>query len=857
MKIESKSTSNESNKRPNLFQQFVLWPIMRYPFMILAVIGFLAGFLYSWQFFPQSNLDSLDQANISPLPLTPTPEAPLTDYIEPILEMSISVDRSGANSSNDQVQLQLNDERPVTIQASLVFLPNGQIASWRLAFPKRMDANPLSGTLFELIPAPAGKAVATWTYLTQLQQAGIQVPVLTICLVSFNGEAAEPYYLIQLTSDPQQTPGFVFELPDTFFSTATDENLIQQISFKLLANQKTDLTRIQQEGLELLTFLIRHPGEIPQALDTARFASYFAIHDLWGVTYPDGILTRSYFYNAESKLIEPVVLSPLDLSLSSKREEITFPFSGQSLFQIPAMQMAYIQAVSNLTLPEAYQNFKNQIFPVFHAHEKQIRLANNTPYSSTWETLDFRNTMLHLQTQPAYPLRAFVHAGPDTSCVNVNLLNLMRFPVDVTTLYFHGHSIPLDPDWVSSFGSHALLDELPKGLRLAAYQSTENMLGLCIPSDIVNNILLENEIKDTLEESLQDENAWQLQAQVSGLPENYLISMIPEMPPQAIANTPVPAAMTAEILFDTFPFIRLEDDQKTLTLTAGDWIVKQDLVIPAGYQVILEEGINLSFAPQAVFLSYSALKAQGTSTRPIVLTASEESWPGLVVLNAGEYSTLTHTIIEHTSGIARQGWILTGGVTFYRSPVKILKSTIQRNFTEDAINVIRSEFRFEELTIKDTPSDAFDGDFTTGEIFRCTFEDIGGDAIDISGSTVVVADSVMLRIADKGLSVGEKSQLTAEGLTLTDVGMGGVSKDLSHLLIQESVIQNAKIAGLAAYIKKAVFGPSTIQAVDVEILDTDIQTLVQTGSVINLNGKEQPSRELDVKTLYALGILGN
>jgi hypothetical protein len=48
-----------------------------------------------------------------------------------------------------------------------------------------------------------------------------------------------------------------------------------------------------------------------------------------------------------------------------------------------------------------------------------------------------------------------------------------------------------------------------------------------------------------------------------------------------------------------------------------------------------------------------------------------------------------------------------------------------------------------------------------------------------------------------------------------------------------------------------------VTAENVQILDTKTPTLIQTGSTITLDGKEQATQELDVKTLYEKGILGN
>ena len=89
------------------------------------------------------------------------------------------------------------------------------------------------------------------------------------------------------------------------------------------------------------------------------------------------------------------------------------------------------------------------------------------------------------------------------------------------------------------------------------------------------------------------------------------------------------------------------------------------------------------------------------------------------------------------------------------------------------------------------------------------------------------------------------------------VGIGVASKDLSSVSINDSEIKNARYAGLAAYIKKPVFGPATITAENVNISDSLQLCVVQVGSTIQLNGKTMPQQDLDVDKLYAEGILGN
>ena len=106
------------------------------------------------------------------------------------------------------------------------------------------------------------------------------------------------------------------------------------------------------------------------------------------------------------------------------------------------------------------------------------------------------------------------------------------------------------------------------------------------------------------------------------------------------------------------------------------------------------------------------------------------------------------------------------------------------------------------------------------------------------------------RVNDKAISVGEKSELTADNVLITDSGIGAASKDNSRLEIHESVISGARIAGLMTYVKKPVYGPPVLVASEVTILDTAKVAWAQTGSTLFLNGERVQTENMDVDRLY-------
>jgi hypothetical protein len=226
-------------------------------------------------------------------------------------------------------------------------------------------------------------------------------------------------------------------------------------------------------------------------------------------------------------------------------------------------------------------------------------------------------------------------------------------------------------------------------------------------------------------------------------------------------------------------------------------------------------------------------------------------------MRAAAESAWKYAKVEKTAGISRGGWILLGGINFFQSAFLLDHAVLGNNQTEDAINIIHSKFSIRDSEFENTLADAIDSDFSEGEITGCYFHDIGGDAVDVSGTTATVSDTRMERITDKGVSVGEASTATIRNVSMDMVGIGIASKDLSKAYVYHTSIANARFSALAAYIKKAVYGPAYIEAPDLIVTGTKDEAVVQLGSTILLRGLSVPGVEIDVDKLYSEGILGN
>ena len=202
----------------------------------------------------------------------------------------------------------------------------------------------------------------------------------------------------------------------------------------------------------------------------------------------------------------------------------------------------------------------------------------------------------------------------------------------------------------------------------------------------------------------------------------------------------------------------------------------------------------------------------GMEDKPVTISSEEEAM-GIVVLNAKSISNLKHVVFNNLSYPNLASINITGGLTFYNSPVNLSNAKFLKSRAEDALNIIRSKFTIKDSYFENTFSDAIDIDFSEGIIENSQFVKTGNDAIDISGSLVSLNKIKINSAFDKAISIGEGSNVIANDLNISRAFIGIASKDLSSIKIKNSKINNTEIC-LAAYQKKAEYGPASIKILE-------------------------------------------
>ena len=593
-------------------------------------------------------------------------------------------------------------------------------------------------------------------------------------------------------------------------------------------------------------------GELAAAevFDLERMGRFLALSDLWKA--PHGLIWHNlrYYYNPITTRLEPIAFDSDALAGDPSRVGL----AQSAFYHDPVLQAAYVRELQRVSQPDYVEMIETQLGPQFEA----LRTALEPEFGSEvleppWDVLQYRQGLIRQVLDPHQMVYAYVQRPPGNceprtaNCaseeIEIDIGNLLELPIEIVGFDVNGIPSLVSNAWVNSEFTDLTVP--------ADIQNPDALILRPLDPQATHLPYVQLQVPIMALTSTQGIPELSIATRLWGLTTTLTQTVLPGYAPP-LTKGPLPEAPSVAQALDQHPYLRQVEDEKTFRIPSGTWEINGNLVLPDGFGLRLEPSTTLRFGHDNYLLASGPLDFQGVADAPISLLPVGDQWNGIVVVQAEIPSAWSYVTVERTSAINHEGWTLTGGITFYESPIRMTHSRILNSQAEDGINVIRTEFTVLQSEFAHTASDAFDADFTQGMIEECSFHDIGGDGIDVSGSDVQVDRVRLLDIGDKGISVGEGSRLTGRDVYFEDVGFGLVSKDLSHTTLEGATIIRAHQAGLAAYIKKPSYGPATITASDVTFVEvpTEHRTLVQTGSWIDLEGTRIWGTDLDVNALY-------
>lgn len=287
-----------------------------------------------------------------------------------------------------------------------------------------------------------------------------------------------------------------------------------------------------------------------------------------------------------------------------------------------------------------------------------------------------------------------------------------------------------------------------------------------------------------------------------------------------------------------------------LVFNSGELTIDKLLYIPREFTVKLTKGTKINFIDGGGLIVNNDVVAKGTKNEPVIITSTDKNNHGLTILSASSVD-MNYVEFSNLNALHFKKWNLTGGVTIYESETRLNNCKINDNICEDGLNIIRSNFTIDSLTVKNTKSDGFDADFCTGLIKNSYFESTGNDCIDFSGSVIKIMNINILNSGDKGISGGEASKLELNNIFVDGAITGVASKDGSVIKGEHINVINAEY-GLAVFRKKPEYSGASIDVKSIKYSNLGKRGIVEAGSYVVIDGNYfYGTTKLDVEALYS------
>ncbi|MBL6932445.1 MAG: CotH kinase family protein [Rhodospirillales bacterium] len=704
-------------------------------------------------------------------------------------------------------------------------------------------------------------------YLDHLRREGVLAPRYFFIRVIVNGKdvglmAVEEHFSKEILESQQRREGVILKFSgDNWWSFKSRHGgrsgpyydfMVSDIE-AYRKNRTNKIPRLKKQrdlSIGLLRGFLEGRLQTSDIFDIELLARYLVINKLWNAEHTMVLDNLRLYFNPVTMLIEPIGFD--GVPLLDVREPSAGPPQGifyERIFDDPIFRKAYFKAAKRIGEDAQSKIFRgwvdkreagylkvlhreNPLIPYFlgdvvQRHARTIALFND-------DMLSIKDADLSLAIPGVrFPqvIKAYLVSGGGHPVLE--LRNIMPATLSVIKLSIVEKEGVERPLFTEGSGPN---------LPLSLPGRAEGKTGLTVRFDLSDIAIQENQ-------------KIVVSAQVAGHDGTYRETAIPYS--QQEDKPATPQALSTDNTLKAHPFLQWNKPSNVFTALPGDWTVAGDIILPRGAGLILNPGTRLRFQQGAMLLARGPLTFRGTALEPIYLHGLDPvlGWNGIAVLGSGTPSRFSHVLIENLKGVARNGWQLTGGVTFAQSNVDITDTAFSDVEAEDALNIIRSTFTLRRTSFSSTRSDGIDTDFSHGEITDGHFRDIGGDAIDISGTELIVNGAVLERISDKALSIGEGSHAEIKNIRVNGAGTGIASKDGSQTMLDGGKFTDILHAAMMSYMKKPSYGPGALKAENVEFLKVGENAVVQTGSKLSINGNDIQSQDLDIDALYSEGYM--
>ena len=280
----------------------------------------------------------------------------------------------------------------------------------------------------------------------------------------------------------------------------------------------------------------------------------------------------------------------------------------------------------------------------------------------------------------------------------------------------------------------------------------------------------------------------------------------------------------------TYPGV--EEKSENTFLITKNLILNKNFYIKKNQNFLISENVVIELLNNSILFIKGNIKFEGTKEKKI--TIKSDSFGSIIFENNNV--EIKNTSFENLGYPKIDRYTFFGGLNFINSNAVLENVIIKNSKSEDAINLVNSNVSIKNITLKNIQSDAIDIDFGLVKFTKIFCLEIGNDCIDISGAKVDGTTLMIDKTLDKGLSIGESSNVKIKDLIIQNSNVAIAVKDGSNSFIKNFKSLNNEY-DIALFNKKKEYdNPSlnvkNFQKNEKKILQSKKSTLIIDDNII-------------------------
>lgn len=673
---------------------------------------------------------------------------------------------------------------------------------------------------FAIIYPSARGYLTDWTAFKLLESQNLIGIKNDFVNVSINGKTVGLYYFEErfgdkLLENNNRQKGFVFRL---------DGDLKVYQPKKIQKNPEVAAQVIQLK--KLLHLFLTDKINIEKVFDLEKFATLFVVSDIMNQKHALFRGNTRMYYNPITNLIEPIgrewgylrsaEKTPLALAIEKPNSKVPYhlnlhkdPILGKmmssSYFKKEYVKKAHIISKSNY-IDSIITNNKPEFDSLMNKIYKQ-----NPFYKYPLDLLHENQEYMRLKLHP-YPLAPRIDAFFDSTSNDSTQLfvrNNTFFNINIDSIEYNKKVVVLeemkvlDADYLTSNNLQKLLFKSSNIINPTTFSSDSlvvyyKVLGL---ERIEKAIVFPKLMSDS----------------------DYLDIHTTRQDPNII----------------DFKFLNVDEENKTITFASLNCSITKDLIVPEGYTLVAQAGCNIDLTNSAKIISYSPILFFGKENQPIVITSSDKSGQGIVILNSKKNSEFSYTNFKSLSKISNDYWNLESSLVFYESPFSMRNCRFENNINGlFYLNTVRTTFDIENSVFENLKNGALSSSFSEGKLGNIRFQNIGTDVINALDSKLEIVENVITNFKGIGINASTNSKLICKNITISGGETSLVSNDNTSIIIKGLKIDSSNLA-FKVIQDGAGAKPSIIKATNVSLENITTKFIVNEGSVLTIDNDLQ------------------